>query len=130
MMKEFIALGMGTTGTKKMHKTYFKEPKPERGTKACKEHLKLIKSLPCCVCSSPPPNDAHHIKNNTGLALKSSDFETIPLCSSCHYDFHHGIGKKEWEKQNKPQTEYLEEIRLLVDKRTTNSYTRDTTKKE
>lgn len=92
-----------------------KQEKTPNGTKAGKMHMKRVSSLFCCVCHSPPPNDAHHIKNNTGMALKSSDFETIPLCSKCHYDFHHGIGKKAWEDRHGLQVEHLKRTLELLD---------------
>jgi hypothetical protein len=40
-------------------------------------HLARVKSLPCSVCDSPPPSEAHHIEQ--GL-----HFAAVALCAECH----------------------------------------------
>lgn len=40
-------------------------------------HLARVKELPCSVCDTPGPSEAHHIKQ--GL-----QYTCIPLCESCH----------------------------------------------
>jgi hypothetical protein len=44
---------------------------------ADREHLALVKSLPCSVCDAPPPSDAHHIE-------QGQHFTTVALCKECH----------------------------------------------
>jgi hypothetical protein len=44
-----------------------------------KAHMARVKSLPCSVCGSPPPSQAHH-------ADQSDAFTTIALCYDCHQD--------------------------------------------
>jgi len=39
--------------------------------------LRIIKQLPCAICSKNPPSLAHHIKQNL-------HFIAIPLCYDCH----------------------------------------------
>ena len=54
-------------------------------TKAEREYVEWIKSLPCGVCTGSPPSDAHHIKQ--GL-----HFLCIPLChEDCHQGSFNGI---------------------------------------
>lgn len=36
-----------------------------------------VKSLPCSVCNSPGPSDAHHIN-------QGQHYTTVALCKSCH----------------------------------------------
>lgn len=40
-------------------------------------HLARVKELPCSVCDTPGPSEAHHIKQ--GL-----QYVCIALCESCH----------------------------------------------
>lgn len=49
-----------------------------------REHLQRIKAMPCAVCDTPGPSDAHHIKQ--GL-----QWTCIPLCRDCHQGSHNGI---------------------------------------
>jgi hypothetical protein len=53
-------------------------------TKADREHLAAVKSLPCGVCEAAPPSDAHHIEQ--GL-----HYLCIPLCKDCHQGSNNGI---------------------------------------
>lgn len=40
-------------------------------------HLARVKELPCSVCDTPGPSDAHHIKQ--GL-----QYVCVALCKDCH----------------------------------------------
>lgn len=71
-----------------------------------KPHLSFIGSLGCAVCGSMPV-DAAHIrigcraigKRETGVAEKSSDQWTIPLCRIHHEEQHHtGNELRFWSK--------------------------------
>lgn len=42
-----------------------------------REWMQRIKSLPCSVCYSPGPSDAHHIE-------QGQTYTCIPLCKDCH----------------------------------------------
>jgi hypothetical protein len=42
-----------------------------------KQHLALVKSLPCSVCDAPPPSSAHHIKQH-------QQYTCVALCYDCH----------------------------------------------
>lgn len=39
--------------------------------------MERVKSLPCGVCGSPGPSEAHHIE-------QQQHFTAIPLCPDCH----------------------------------------------
>ena len=40
-------------------------------------HIQRVKELPCSVCDTPGPSDAHHIK-------QSSPYTCVALCKDCH----------------------------------------------
>lgn len=42
-----------------------------------REHMQRVKQLPCSVCDSPGPSEAHHIK-------QGQHFTTVALCTECH----------------------------------------------
>lgn len=51
-----------------------------------KKHLRQISQLPCMICCSPAPNDAHHLMRTgtRGMGQKSGDEWVVPLCNTCH----------------------------------------------
>jgi len=61
-------------------------PKPVAPQKR-EKHLELVRSRPCCVCSSPAPSDAHHY-GRRGVGQKADDWQTVPLCRRCHDGWH------------------------------------------
>ncbi len=42
-----------------------------------REHIGLVKELPCSVCDAPGPSDAHHIEQRLQYCV-------VALCKSCH----------------------------------------------
>lgn len=57
-------------------------------TKAESEHVAAVKMLPCSVCDTAGPSDAHHIK-------QGQHFATVALCKDCHQGSENGIhGRK------------------------------------
>ena len=56
--------------------------------------LAFIRSLHCCVCFAPPPNEAAHIRMGLGggMGAKPNDCWTVPLCRRCH-EKQHGAGE-------------------------------------
>ena len=76
-----------------------------------RKHLARIKSLPCGVCGSPGPSDAHHIKQ--GL-----HFTCIPLCRDCHQGSHNGWhGRRSiWNATKKDELIVLSETIELLSK--------------
>jgi hypothetical protein len=60
-------------------------------SKAAKDHVGRVKSLPCSLCSKAAPSDAHHILEGRIQGRRSADFCTIPLCKDCHQGERNGI---------------------------------------
>jgi hypothetical protein len=83
--------------------------------KAEKEYLNRVAEMGCYVCSRPA--EIHHIRHHTGLAMRSSHYETIPLCPQHHrfgkVSVH--LGKKEFIRRYGTEQQILAEIRRRLD---------------
>lgn len=66
------------------------------------KYLQWVKSQPCCACGSIA-DDAHHIigHGQGGMATKSHDLFTIPLCRVHHRNLHDD--QKGWEAKHGSQ---------------------------
>lgn len=53
-------------------------------TKAEREHVQRIKEMPCGVCETSGPSEAHELKQGQW-------FTSIPLCADCHRGSFNGI---------------------------------------
>ena len=86
--------------------------------KAEKEHLRRVAEMGCYVCSRPA--EIHHIRHQTGLAMRSSHYDTIPLCPDHHrlskISVH--LGKKEFVKRYGTEQQILAEIRRRLNVKT------------
>lgn len=79
---------------------------PRNGSKEGRQHMALVATLPCSLyvnyhneCRGRT-TVAH--KDGAGMALKSSDFETLALCEGHHLWGPHSItemGVKAWERK-------------------------------
>jgi hypothetical protein len=49
-----------------------------------RKHIALVKSMPCIVCGTAGPSDAHEI-------VQSHWFTSLSLCKDCHTGSHNGI---------------------------------------
>jgi len=80
------------------------------------EHMRRVKALPCVICGSPPPSDAHHCICQRYGTRKSSDFNVIPLCRKCHLDGPYAIhkGKQSWITRNGMDYDYIEKTMMAV----------------
>lgn len=80
------------------------------------KYLSRVRQLPCCMCGAWPPNQSHHLTGG-GMALKTSDGSTIPLCFKDHHDLHALAGRfKGWTKEQLrtwQQTKVMETMELL-----------------
>ena len=56
--------------------------KKKVATKKEKEWMRKVSELDCYCCGSPA--EVHHIRKHTGMGLRPSHFDTIPLCSHHH----------------------------------------------
>lgn len=70
------------------------KPIPKFPPERSKEHLLHVRSLPCLICDKD--SIPHHAKG-AGMAIKGSDFLTVPLCWIHHAEVHQ-MGKKTFEK--------------------------------
>lgn len=52
-----------------------------------KAYLDYIRGEPCISCSCPPRVDAHHFGAH-GTGIKPDDYDTVPLCRTCHSEWH------------------------------------------
>lgn len=57
-------------------------------------YLKWVRSQPCCICGATQGIHAHHHgrkEGGGGMGIKTCDLHTVPLCESCHRQWHqHG----------------------------------------
>lgn len=53
----------------------------------CDLYLAHVRKYPCAVCARTGPSDPHHF-GPRGMGQKTDDFRVVPLCRSCHDDFH------------------------------------------
>jgi len=56
-------------------------------TKAEREHIERVKSLPCSVCNAPGPSDCHEIRQGQW-------FTSVALCKDCHTGYNGWHGTK------------------------------------
>ena len=70
--------------------TRFKQPPGDDA-----KRLAFIRTLPCCVCHSPGPSEAAHLRMGLGggMGMKPKDSWTVPLCHRCHSKQHNGAGE-------------------------------------
>lgn len=59
-------------------------------------YLNYVRTLPCVVCGGRA--EPHHVEGG-GVALKGSDYLTIPLCRK-HHDAYHSEGKVGFQQAN------------------------------
>ena len=95
--------------------------KKKVATKAEKERLAQIGSMPCYACFQDGREvdaEVHHIRKHTGMGLRPPHSDTIPLCYSHHrtgkISVH--LGKKEFEKKYGTQQEILKIINREIEK--------------
>jgi len=91
-------------------------------TKDEKKHLDLLSQLGCIVCArlgyGETPAEIHHPRKGTGLALRASHFDAIPLCPKHHRGQSgvHGMGTKGFAKHyGFDESDLLETTKLLLE---------------
>ena len=87
-----------------------------------KKHLDLISQLGCVVCArlgyGATPAEIHHPRKGTGLALRASHYDAIPLCVEHHRGQTgvHGLGTKGFAKHyGFDESDLLETTKILLD---------------
>ena len=90
-------------------------------TKDEKERLKTIAEMPCYACFQDGvemQSEVHHIRKHTGMGLRPSHSDTIPLCYSHHrtgkISVH--LGKKEFEKRYGTEQEILKKVNREIER--------------
>ena len=93
----------------------------KRPNKVERERLKTISEMPCYACfidGKEVSSEVHHIRNHTGMGLRPSHFDTIPLCSGCHrtnkISVH--LGKREFVKRYGTEQEILEKVNREIER--------------
>jgi hypothetical protein len=91
-------------------------------TKDEKKHLDLLSQLGCIVCArlgyGETPAEIHHPRKGTGLALRASHYDAIPLCLEHHRGQTgvHGLGTKGFAKHyGFDESDLLETTKLLLE---------------
>lgn len=90
-------------------------------TKLEKERLEIIGNMPCYACYQDGKEvqaEVHHIRNHTGMGLRPSHFDTIPLCHSHHrtgkISVH--LGKKAFVEKYGTEQEILKKVNREIEK--------------
>jgi len=93
----------------------------KRPNKIERERLKTIGEMPCYACFQDGKEvqaEIHHIRKHTGMGLRPSHFDTIPLCSGHHrtnkISVH--LGKKEFVKRYGTEQEILEKVNREIER--------------
>lgn len=87
-------------------------------------HIAAVKSMPCVTCGKTGPSDAHHCRSQPpdgekhhyrrlpAAGRRSSDFDTIPLCRSCHSARHEAPAV--WVAAHGPDYGFLPLVRAAL----------------
>lgn len=73
-----------------------------RLTAAHRVHLGRVKQLPCSVCDTPGPSEAHHVK-------QGQQYSCVALCIDCHRGPHSGLhgGRAMWRLKKMDEIDAL-----------------------
>ena len=77
-------------------------------TKAERDHMDKVASLPCAICGIHGVH-VHHLREGQGMSQRASNWLTIPLCPECHTGPNGIHGNKSLMRIQK-----IEEIDLLA----------------
>lgn len=62
---------------------------PKRKPYRNKTYLDYVRAHACCACLASPPSDPHHfMEGGGGMGTKCDDTFTVPLCRTCHTEWH------------------------------------------
>lgn len=98
-----------------------RRPRRRQATPQEEAHKGRVASLPCILSTGwghecIGRTTVHH-KSGAGMGLKSSDFETMPLCEGHHLVSRNSVesmGSKAWERRYGPQSYWLEMTRTVL----------------
>ena len=82
-----------------------------------KKYIKAVMTLPCCSCSNAWCDICAHHKTGSAMGTKAPDWETLPLCNSCHQDIHNQNNFNLHQRQDQLILETRQELinRGLID---------------
>lgn len=93
-----------------------------RGTKEHKAYMGKVAKLPCCLNENWGHECGGRVtvahKDGAGMSLKSSDYDTMPICEAHHLFGPNSItylGAKAWQRRYGPQTHWIEQVRLQIE---------------
>ena len=93
----------------------------KKPNKVEREWMTKVASYGCVACEIDglvKPAEIHHIRKHTGMGLRPSHFDTIPLCSGHHrtnkISVH--LGKKEFVKRYGTEQEILEKVNREIER--------------
>ena len=86
-------------------------------TKSERDYMSKVADLGCICCGQPA--ELHHPRKHTGLGLRSSHFDVIPLCPTHHrlgkVSIH--LGKAQFEHKFGTEKELLKKVKkALIEK--------------
>lgn len=92
-------------------------------TKDEKLYLSKVADLGCIICYrlgfAGTPAEIHHVRGmGLGMGVRSSHYQTIPLCPEHHRGNtgYHGMGRKAFErKHGVTEQELIEQVKELLD---------------
>jgi 5-methylcytosine-specific restriction endonuclease McrA len=61
---------------------FLPQPKPRKPSRSA-AYLQHVREHDCCNCGAPGPSDPDHV-GSRGVGQKTSDFNCVPLCRTCH----------------------------------------------
>jgi hypothetical protein len=91
-------------------------------TKDQKKYLSKVANLGCIICTrlgfAGTPAEIHHVRGlGLGMGVRSSHYDTLPLCSEHHRGNtgYHGMGRKAFERQYEvTETQLLEQVKEML----------------
>ena len=93
----------------------------KRPNLAERKWMQQVADYGCVACEIDGltrPAEIHHIRKHTGMGLRPSHFDTIPLCSGCHrtnkISVH--LGKREFERRYGTEQEILEKVNREIER--------------
>tara|TARA_Y100001938_G_scaffold144766_1_gene220031 strand:- start:727 stop:1065 length:339 start_codon:yes stop_codon:yes gene_type:complete len=95
-------------------------------TKFERDYMSRVADLGCICCGQPA--ELHHPRKHTGLGLRSSHFDVIPLCPNHHrlgkVSIH--LGKTQFERAFGTEKELLKKVKKgLIEKEKMESFLTD-----
>jgi hypothetical protein len=92
-------------------------------TKDQKKYLSKVANLGCIICTrlgfAGTPAEIHHVRGlGLGMGVRSSHYDTLPLCPVHHRGSttgYHGLGRKAFERQYEvTETQLLEQVKEML----------------